>query len=129
MRLIDADKLHYVKMLVQNPNNGKHKHLVAVRAEEINKAPAVDAQPIIHARWLGFEQVAPGEWAEHEVKLDERGRATESCRCSNCREWLVGSDEYDCNGRYCPNCGAKMDLKEVEDVEVQGSRHFGRIGS
>ena len=40
-RLIDADKLHYVKMLVQNPNNGKHKHIVAVRASEINKAPTI----------------------------------------------------------------------------------------
>ena len=40
-RLIDADKLHYVKMLVQNPNNGKHRHIVAVRASEINKAPTI----------------------------------------------------------------------------------------
>ena len=46
MRLIDADKLHYVKMLVQNPNNGKHKHLVAVRAEEINKATTIKAIPV-----------------------------------------------------------------------------------
>ena len=40
-RLIDADKLHYVKMLVQNPNNGKHRHIVAVRASEINNAPTI----------------------------------------------------------------------------------------
>ena len=44
-RLIDAEKLHYVQMLVQNPNNGKHKHMVAVRAKEINEAPTVDAIP------------------------------------------------------------------------------------
>ena len=40
-RLIDSDKLHYIKMLVQNPNNGKHKHIVAVRASEINKALSI----------------------------------------------------------------------------------------
>ena len=45
-RLIDAEKLHYVQMLVQNPNNGKHKHMVAVRAKEINEAPTVEAIPI-----------------------------------------------------------------------------------
>ncbi len=40
-RLIDANKLHYITMLVQNPHDGKHKHLVAVRASEINKAKTV----------------------------------------------------------------------------------------
>lgn len=36
------------------------------------------------------------------------GRVVESVKCSECDEWLIASDEYDCNGNYCPNCGAKM---------------------
>ena len=29
--------------------------------------------------------------------------------CSNCKEKLIGSKVYDTIGRYCPNCGAKME--------------------
>lgn len=28
--------------------------------------------------------------------------------CSNCGRLLVGSDEYACDGKYCPACGAEM---------------------
>lgn len=28
--------------------------------------------------------------------------------CHNCRRNLVGSDEYACDGKYCPACGAEM---------------------
>ena len=36
------------------------------------------------------------------------GMVTESVKCSECDEWLTASDEYDCYGRYCPNCGCRM---------------------
>ncbi len=39
------------------------------------------------------------------------GIPTESVKCSECDEWLVASDEYDCIGNYCPNCGIKMEMK------------------
>lgn len=45
---IDAEKLHYIRVLVQNPNTGKHKHLVAVRASEINSASSVDMVGILN---------------------------------------------------------------------------------
>ena len=41
------------------------------------------------------------------------GMAIESVKCSECDEWLTASDEYACNGNYCPNCGAKM--QEVQE--------------
>lgn len=28
--------------------------------------------------------------------------------CHNCNRFLTGSDEYACDGRYCPACGAEM---------------------
>ena len=37
----------------------------------------------------------------------------ESCWCSECGEWLVGSDEYRVNGNFCPNCGADMREKRA----------------
>ena len=41
---------------------------------------------------------------------------TESVKCSKCDEWLTASDEYACNGSYCPNCGIKMiELQESEN--------------
>ena len=40
------------------------------------------------------------------------GMTTESVKCSECDEWLTASDEYACNGNYCPNCGAKMEVEE-----------------
>ena len=47
-----------------------------------------------------------------EVYLDEFGNTKHSCHCSVCGDWLVASDEYGCRGRYCPNCGAKMEGAE-----------------
>ena len=32
--------------------------------------------------------------------------------CSNCGQWLTGSDEYTCDGKFCPSCGAEMIEKE-----------------
>lgn len=28
--------------------------------------------------------------------------------CSNCGRWLTASDEYACDGKYCPACGCEM---------------------
>ena len=47
-----------------------------------------------------------------EVFLDEFGNTEHSSTCSVCGDWLIGSDEYACRGRYCPNCGAKMEVDE-----------------
>ena len=41
MRLIDADKLHYIQLFCISPKTGKLKKITAVRASEINKAPTI----------------------------------------------------------------------------------------
>ena len=33
---------------------------------------------------------------------------SEGVKCSNCGRFLVGSDEYVVDGKYCPACGAEM---------------------
>ena len=55
--------------------------------EDIERIPAVDAEPIKHGRWVLNRD---GNWA-----------------CSRC-----GFDPYHDNMKgmnYCPNCGARMD--------------------
>ena len=58
------------------------------------------------------DAVKHGRWIDSKgniVLLDDTGCPTHSCICSECGEWLTASDEYACIGKYCPNCGARMD--------------------
>ena len=61
---------------------------------EIQALPAEDVAPVIHAKWLESVSFESGFWV-----------------CSNCSfvsEAVAAPKLYN----YCPNCGAKMDLKE-----------------
>lgn len=65
--------------------------------ELAQKAPAVDAVPVVHARWVKAHGMMPPEY--HHRK-----------QCSMCGAWAL----QDYFGRermshYCPNCCAKMD--------------------
>ena len=55
---------------------------------KIMKQYAVDAVPVVHARWHGISPFVDTE------------------ECSNCR-WNIQSEELETP--YCPWCGAKMD--------------------
>lgn len=60
--------------------------------EEILKSiPPVDAAPVVHGKWIHFEDDDPWEWT-----------------CSACMKNSELHGEYP---NYCPNCGAKMDLR------------------
>lgn len=57
----------------------------------IQRTPAADVAPVVHGRWI----------ASHD----------EFFACSICKyPFYVGWNQ----ANYCPNCGAKMDGKEVE---------------
>ena len=63
----------------------------------IDAQPTIDAVPVVHGEWI----------------LQASGR---DCKCSVCeRYWIPFGDEYDF--KYCPNCGARMDRKEVQGCE------------
>lgn len=54
-----------------------------------------------------------GEWIDSnniQVGWDKVDKScpADSCKCSNCGEWLVASDEYCVKGNFCPICGADM---------------------
>lgn len=76
---------------------------------EINSIPAADVVEVRHGRWVD-ENKNPIPWDECNSKCPSH-----SAYCSECGEWLTGSDEYPAIGLYCPNCGALM--REIENGE------------
>lgn len=66
-----------------------------VDVEDIKNAPTVEAEPVKH-----------GEWKE--IVTHNGCTPDYDCICSNCNE--SGVPHY----KYCPHCGAKMDLEELE---------------
>ena len=78
-RLIDADEL--IKAT---------QHAGFIRRSEIEAAPTVDAEPVVHGRWLDI------------CKTDARLR-----ECSVCHNWQVHYEKY--IPKYCQECGARMD--------------------
>lgn len=75
-------------------------------AGRISSIPAADVTEVRHAHWV--------DWEGNRVPLDDTGYPitgvfSPGCRCSDCGDPLTASDEYEVRGRFCPNCGAKMD--------------------
>ena len=59
----------------------------------VDEAPAVDAVPVVHGRWIPIEEEL---WnLDFPVVVD--------WKCSACN--AMGNEDFN----YCPNCGAKMD--------------------
>ena len=62
----------------------------------IEKAPTVDAVPVMHARWI-------------HSRYDDCAEQFELVKCSQCNHEAYAMAFYVRGGNYCPNCGAKMD--------------------
>ena len=64
------------------------------------------------------EKVWKGEWTgDNDEKVGTiDGSPIKSSTCSVCGNWLVGSDEYDCSGHFCPACGRAMTDEAVQTV-------------
>ena len=61
----------------------------------VSAIPAADVAPVVHG-WWKYEPPTINTYA--------------MLKCSKCGWWTL--DESVCNAyRYCPNCGAKMDLE------------------
>lgn len=75
---------------------GENKY---VPMKAIENAPAADVEVVKHGRW---ERLPDNEeWAY-----------CSQCHC--CWEWEIINN---CNVRYCPNCGAKMDLEVTNGLD------------
>lgn len=63
--------------------------------------PAADVAPVMHGRWI--------------MHADELGL---TCECSVCHI------ETMCDGNYCPNCGARMDIQDGGDNDAPNVVHI-----
>lgn len=90
MRLIDAEIL--MKKTILNPSHSPY-----ITKRDVESMPTIDATPVKHGRWEYSENI-----------YDESTWA-----CSICKEpWTLIDGTPQENGmKYCPNCGAKMDLE------------------
>lgn len=96
-RLIDANALPNYKCQV-TATIGDRKGPAEMRFvfwQDIEKAPTISAVPVVHGRWI-----------EHP---DDRCSLFNGWECSECKQIVSGG-----RGNYCPNCGAKMDAKELD---------------
>lgn len=101
MRLIDADRLKHDVLDWQDCYNGfSDTYDKSMIIGEIDAQPTVKTEPIRHGRWVHKEyKMANDESIGYSV-------------CSECghASWM---DDYN----YCPSCGCKMDLDEVNDED------------
>lgn len=88
MRLIDADAMRQNWL-----ENGQNEYVYDTNAvlDSIDAQPTIEAEPVRHGRWERGDNFKP--------------------KCSVCGEFHLYAwpDHKKC--KYCPNCGAKMDLK------------------
>lgn len=92
-RYIDADKIELKGISVFDQNLEMLIPLSDVR-KALQMTPTADVQEVRHGRWISND-LGGYNWAYY---------------CSECG-WVDG---YPFNDRhkYCPNCGAKMDLED-----------------
>lgn len=75
---------------------GKDKLRLATVINELEMLPAADVAPVVHGKWVYGEDV--------------------DIQCSVCGvDALTEGDYRQVKSRYCPNCGAKMDLRGEND--------------
>jgi hypothetical protein len=110
--LIDADKFFLDECqrcgsypyIQSNPFNKESLR------ERLDKAPKVDAKPIVHAHWIEKTDWYFGIGRIH-------------CTCSNCGytvDYKPGSRGDGRGGKFCDDCGAIMDLKDGESEYSEG---------
>lgn len=62
---------------------------------------------------LKEQEAKTGHWVSVDdgdvVAIDNDGFPERACSCSECKKYLIASDEYAVYGRYCPFCGVKME--------------------
>ena len=93
MRLIDADKIEYEDTWVDEDSRLTFK--LMVDDEYIDNMPAIDAKPVVHAKWIyEKKQNANDNWVAH---------------CSNCNATDEHATEWKNKVPHCWKCGAKMD--------------------
>lgn len=74
--------------------------------EIINNVPAADVTPVVHGQWIGIDS---SFWKPTHSGGIPVFRKT--YRCSECGRRTAIAENY------CPNCGAKMDKEETNELD------------
>lgn len=69
----------------------------------ISQCPTVDAVPVVHASWIYGDFDKDGHWISGSKKV----------RCPEC--WRVFNSDNQNIWHWCPQCGAKMNGKKVQE--------------
>ena len=85
-KYIEANDL--LKHLPNEPYKGAIRRV-------LQQTPAADVAPVVHGRWLTWEEQFPGEMPRKKSRL--------GVFCSACHNHA--DNMFD----YCPNCGCRMD--------------------
>lgn len=96
MRAIDADTIKLYS-IGRWDNDGYAIMRVSDVWDSIDKAPTIDAAPIVHGKWI------------MDANENPYIRICSICGYSRPR---MNDHGFYCKINYCPTCGAKMDLKE-----------------
>lgn len=98
-----AEKSYKMWCLAMAAADGEREINKCYKMQDVCKAigevfkivPAADVAPVVHGRWLTWEEQFPG--------LEPRRKNNLGVYCSSCHT------HSDCISPYCPICGAKMD--------------------
>jgi len=69
---------------------------------------------------IGFMQITHAKWIERERYLPFSTKAI--CYCSACGAYCWVYDNPDRRFKYCPFCGAKMDIEESDAEQEEGEQ-------
>lgn len=93
------------KYLIVKPILNKDGCYIA--QEVIDSIPSADVEPVRHAHWID-----EGAYADYTN--------VHAWRCSECEDHVLN---YKCDlSRYCPNCGAKMDEENEDELQEDDGR-------
>lgn len=73
--------------------------------EKIFEKSNIELAPMVHAKWIDKGDYMTTAYGSLDIY-----------QCSNCKEYIT-INEHD---KFCPNCGAKMDLNELEVSKNEG---------
>lgn len=76
--------------------------------ENIERLPAADVAPVVHAQWVITDEANVCKPLS-DVNVKTRNYLEHDCECSNCGFICgIGVGQIK-QAKYCPKCGARMD--------------------
>ena len=83
----------------------KHGIRIADLCDTFGDIPAADVAPVVHGRWIGIDSSFWKPTHSGDISVFRK-----TYRCSECRRRTAIAENY------CPNCGAKMDKEEPDEL-------------